>query len=210
MTSIHFHQQKHFILIHRQFGVVVLLLTTFASVFSGYTVVGVPNEAGNTGFFAIRWIGGTGFIVLSMMMLFPRLRRISMVRKYTSPGQFVYDRYQCMPMAIMNTFCLCVPQLLYITVQFHALGATLRFFTDTELPFNAVVIVSALLILTFEAFGGLRTVAYTDVVQASVMIIIFICIPIILAVMYSGGFSAMVYKIYVTYHKYCFHVYFRQ
>ena len=175
----------------------VLLLTTFASVFSGYTVVGVPNEAGLNGFTGIRWIGGMGFVVLSFLVLFPRLRRISMVRKYTSPGQFILDRFQCQPLSVLNTFCLCVPQLLYITVQFHALGETLQFFTNYELPFNAVVIVSAVLILLFEAFGGLRTVAYTDAVQASVMIVTFICVPVILAVMYHGGFAGMVCVIYL-------------
>eukprot|EP01083_Nonionella_stella_P140581 431331_1 len=77
--------KTHF-LASKSFGVVVLLLTTFASVFSGYTVVGVPNEAGFNGFTAIRWIGGTGFVSVGFLIIFPRLRRISMVKEYTSPG----------------------------------------------------------------------------------------------------------------------------
>eukprot|EP01083_Nonionella_stella_P059136 154738_1 len=180
--------KTHF-LASKSFGVVVLLLTTFASVFSGYTVVGVPNEAGFNGFTAIRWIGGTGFVSVGFLIIFPRLRRISMVKEYTSPGEFIYDRYRSKTVRLITTLCLCVPQLLYITVQLHALGATLVFFTNEELQFNTVVIASALLILLLEALGGMRTVAYTDMVQASVMIIIFICLPIVLAVMYHGGFA---------------------
>eukprot|EP01084_Bolivina_argentea_P054149 99316_1 len=182
--------KTHF-LASKSFGAVVLLLTTFASVFSGYTVVGVPNEAGMNGFTAIRWIGATAFVSLGFLIIFPRLRRISMEREYTSPGDFVYDRYRSKIVQLICTLCLCVPQLLYITVQLHALGATLAFFTNGELPFNTVVVVAAILILILEALGGMRTVAYTDVVQASVMIIIFTCFPIVLAVMYHGGYAGM-------------------
>ncbi len=104
----------------------MLLLTTFASVFSGYTVVGVPNEAGMNGFTAIRWIGATAFVGLGFMIIFPRLRRISMVREYTSPGDFVFDRYRSKTVRLICTLCLCVPQILYITVQLHALGMPLH------------------------------------------------------------------------------------
>lgn len=42
----------------RSFGPVVMSGTLFASLFSGYTVVGVPNEAFYTGWFSLRRMAG--------------------------------------------------------------------------------------------------------------------------------------------------------
>ena len=49
MVSSHFLASKNF-------GSIILFMTTFASLYSGYTVVGIPNEAGNNGFTALRYI----------------------------------------------------------------------------------------------------------------------------------------------------------
>ena len=40
----------------RQFGQLMTAGTTFASLFSGYTVIGVPNEAYKSGWSALRWM----------------------------------------------------------------------------------------------------------------------------------------------------------
>ena len=48
------------------------------------------------------------------------------------------------------------------------------------------MIVASLMIFIFEAVGGMRSVAYTDAVQATFMIIVFITMPIILGVLFGG------------------------
>ena len=103
---------SHF-LASKNFGSIILLLTTFASVFSGYTVVGVPNEAGNNGFTTIRWIAGITCIATSLVLIFPRIRRLSIVRDYESPGDFICDRFRMKSVKVLTVISLCVPQLFY-------------------------------------------------------------------------------------------------
>ena len=172
---------SHF-LANKNFGALMLLLTTFASVFSGYTVVGVPNETGVNGFTAVRGIAGICWVGFSFVIIFPRLRRISVVRNYDSPGDFIYDRFHSIWLRLFVTFSLCIPQLFYLAVQLHSLGSTLSALTNGELDFYAVITVSAIMIVIFEILGGLRSVAYTDAVQATFMVIVFIAIPIVLSV----------------------------
>jgi len=131
-------------------------------------------------------------VVVGFLVIFPRFRRISVERNYSSPGDFLLDRFRSTPLRVIGSLCLCIPQVLYISVQLHALGATISFFTDGELGFDVVVCVSALIILFLEALGGMRTVAYTDAVQAIVMMVIFVCFPLVLAGMYHGGFVGLV------------------
>ena len=55
----------------------VLYLTSFATYFSGYTCVGVPNDAFNQGYNGFRWIGGHLLIGLGMIALFPSYSDVS-------------------------------------------------------------------------------------------------------------------------------------
>eukprot|EP01084_Bolivina_argentea_P132593 233997_1 len=184
MVSTHF-------LASKSFGTLTLLLTTFASIFSGYTLVGVPDEAGNDGFIAIRWVVIGLFGSVSFLIIFPRIRRLSVERKYQSPGDFINDRFQSKPLSALIALCLCVPQLLYLGVQLFSLGIILSSLTNNQLSFYSIIIVSALLILVFEVFGGMRSVAYTDAVQSTIMILVFLAIPIVVAIQY-GGFMGQV------------------
>eukprot|EP01084_Bolivina_argentea_P194825 334359_1 len=181
----------HF-LASKNFGAVILLLTTFASVFSGNTIVGVPNESGKIGFISIRWLSLIMMIGLSLLIIFPRLRRLSIIRQYESPGEFINDRFNSKLLCILVTLSLCIPQLLYIAIQLYSLGAIISNFTDNELSFYAITVVASVLILTFEILGGIRSVAYTDAVQAIVMILIFISIPIVIGIQTYGGFIGQV------------------
>ena len=133
-----------------------------------------------------RWLGGTLNVVVSLMLLFPRLRRLCVVRCYESPGDFITDRYRSISIKLLVVFCLCVPQLLYFAVQLHSLGSTLSALTLGELDFYWIIVIASALIFIFEIIGGMRSVGYTDAIQAVFMIIVFLIIPIILGVIYGG------------------------
>merc|ERR1719377_466694 len=57
----------------RKLGPAVLGASVCASMFSGYTVIGIPAEAFSNGFSAWRWIGSCTFISIVCMLYMPRL-----------------------------------------------------------------------------------------------------------------------------------------
>ena len=75
----------------RSLGALVTAATLFASLFSGYTVVGVPNEAFARGWTALRWVPGVGYIVLGYVCVGPRLRKCFSSR-YPSSCRCRYER----------------------------------------------------------------------------------------------------------------------
>ena len=135
-------------------------------------------------------------ICASFLILFPRLRRIGMVRNYVSPGDFITDRYRSISVKILVVICLCIPQLLYFAVQLHSIGSTLSALTSGELDFYWVIVIASALIFIFEIIGGMRSVAYTDAIQASFMIIVFLIMPIILSARY-GGYTGQIIDPYL-------------
>ena len=54
-------------------------------------MTGIPNEAFSKGFVSVRWVGATLVIVAGMLLLYPRLRRLAVERKYESPMDFITD-----------------------------------------------------------------------------------------------------------------------
>ena len=173
------------------FGPVVLTMTMLASIFSGYTVVGVPNEASKDGFQAVRWIGGIIFIAISMSIINPRMRRLSIVRNYESPGDFLMDRFDSVKIKWLGTCAMCLPQIIYLAVQFHSLSSLLETLSGKELNFYAMVPVCCGILLLFEHLGGMRSVAYTDAIQSIFMVLLFLVTPITLTFLY-GGFIGQV------------------
>ena len=77
----------------RAFGPILIAGTVFASLFSGYTVVGIPNESFKGGFQGFRWMPSTAYIAAGYIGTGVRLRKASMVRNHASPVDFITGMY---------------------------------------------------------------------------------------------------------------------
>jgi Na+(H+)/acetate symporter ActP len=53
----------------------------------------------------------------------------------------------------------------YLITQFQALGTEVRTFTSGHISATTAVLVAAGILLIFDLMGGMRSVAYTDVLQ---------------------------------------------
>eukprot|EP00931_Biecheleriopsis_adriatica_P051595 TRINITY_DN29943_c0_g1_i1.p1 TRINITY_DN29943_c0_g1~~TRINITY_DN29943_c0_g1_i1.p1 ORF type:complete len:680 (+),score=114.29 TRINITY_DN29943_c0_g1_i1:243-2042(+) len=163
----------------------MLLLTTFSTVYSGFTVTGIPAEAYKRGFVSLRWIGATLVIVAGMLLLYPRLRRLAVERGYTSPNDFIRDRYRTVRLRLLCAACGCVPMLIYITAQMLAFSAMVDGIAYGILPKWASMLMFCVIILVLEMLGGMNSVVLTDAVQSSVMLCAFLVVPFLLGLQYG-------------------------
>lgn len=168
------------------FNVFLLVLTTFASVFSGYTVTGVPAEAAKRGFFSMRWISGLLAIVVGALVLYPRLRRLAVTRNYRGPTDFILDRYRSERLQLLCNACACVPQMFYLAVQLVSFGTLLESITLGSIPKVAGMIIFAILMFAMEILGGMRAVVYSDAVQGILMLVGFFILSFVLAARYGS------------------------
>jgi len=170
----------------------VLFMTTFSTLYSGYAVVAVPAETASLGFTALRWCGAVICLLLGVLLLWPRLRPLSVSRGYYSPGHFIADRYNSRLLSFLMVFCLVIPQVIYLTVQIASLVLTVDAVTDGEIDGKYAAFVFSALILLYEILGGLKSVALTDVIVQSVMMIAsFLLIGPTFGYLY-GGFTGVV------------------
>lgn len=167
------------------FSAPLLVLTTFSTIFSGYTVTGVPADAVRRGFGSYRWVACVMGIVAGFLLYFPRLRRLSVKRGYVSPGDFITDRYRSKATRLLAFTCMCIPQMLYLTVQFVSFDSVLGSFLDFSEWMDRAAMKTVLMtffgvcIIGMEFLGGMNSVVLTDAVQSVVMIAAFIVIPFV-------------------------------
>jgi len=156
-------------------GDVVLALTVFSTVFSGYTVVGVPEETYKAGFFAYRWLFLVTPIILPIAYFGDKLRSLGKTREYISPADFVGDRYNSHLLKVVISFGLAFPAMVYVLAQFKTMGATIHQLSDGKIDDFDAATVFCVIMLCYEVFGGLRAIAWTDALQGGVMFFGFLC-----------------------------------
>jgi len=174
----------------RDFGPIVSAATLFASLFSGYTVIGVPNEAFANGWMTLRWLATSAGICLGMIGAGFRLHKISKLRNHSSPVDFITDRYQSQTLRYVIVFLQVLPTIIYLAAQVVAIKSTFNniFGLDPNVAWPTILIMG--LILVFEFVGGLNSVALTDTAQAFIMIFTFVAIPLIMKTNF-GGWSSL-------------------
>lgn len=178
-------------------GGVALFFTLSASLFSAYSVEGIAWEAWFKGWFATRWIPAGVGVYMFFLILAPRLNSLGKTRGYLTLSEFVYDRFsapnsRCQETAhalrLIVYASLLLPIFTYQISQFVSMGKIMSAFTSNAISETTGVLIFALIMLIVEAVGGLRAVAYTDVIQG-VMIIIGSLIFFIASGVEFGGLA---------------------
>ena len=184
------HLQSHY-LGGRTFGPIMTAGTVFASLFSGYTIVGIPNDAYYAGFLSFLWVPAFVLVIAGYALTGIRLRKASQVRNHQTPVDFITDRFQSQYLRFSIVLIQFISSMIYLAAQVNALKGTVNamFGVDDPLNTNWPVIVIMFLILAFEWFGGLASVALTDSVQGLVMLLFFILLPIIMKRNFGGWVS---------------------
>jgi Na+/proline symporter len=160
----------------RSLGPAVLGFSVFASMFSGYTVVALPAEAYDKGFSAWRWVGSSTMVALVYIAYGPRLHWLARERNYDSVFSFIWDRYG-MANPIKNVLhwllmiVILFPCFVYLVAQFDAFSNTLSSLSGGALSKPLGCCILGVILVIFEIFGGLRAVAFTDLIQGGVLIL---------------------------------------
>jgi solute:Na+ symporter, SSS family len=180
------HSLRDFYLGGKGVGLVVLLLTLYATQYSGNTMFGFSGKAYRVGF---SWITSVHFmtaIIVGYLLFAPQLHRLSQVHGFITPNDFLHYRYQHRGMDILAPILMILALGNYLLAQLMAMGRALQGLTS--MPSETAYIVGVLLLgsimLVYETLGGFRAVAWTDVLQGVILMI---------------GFSILIYLIHSKY-----------
>ena len=169
----------------RNLGFFVLLLTLYATQYSGLTFVGFVGQSYRQGYGFLQAIPFTMSIVGAYFVIAPRLYRLSGSRGYITPGDFVQDRYESSLLTVLTTLVFIFALASYILANLKAMGYVVQEATGGRVSMAQAIILLSLLMVVYETLGGMRGVAWTDVIQGTILLLG--CVVIFFAIAYHYG-----------------------
>jgi SSS family transporter len=152
-------------------GLTVLFLTLFATQYSGNTLLGFAGRAYQQGATYIVSVTFMILVVTVYMVYAPRLFRLSRRFGYITPADYVYHRFGSHSLRVLSVALLCWGLANYVLEQLVAMGHAVEAVTGGRVGFMQGVLLLALVMLVYESLGGMRSVAWTDVVQGLLLLV---------------------------------------
>ena len=174
----------------RRMGGLVASLSYAAGASSAWSILGVTGIAYTQGVSAVWLLPGTvtGHIV-AWFFIAPRLRRLAAEKRYVTLTDFLIDGLQdrqrqaaVLVSSVAILFCFSF----YVAAQFQGAGTTLA--ASFDINAQAAILTGAAIILVYTCLGGFWAVSITDALQAVVMFVAALILPIAVLVE-LGGFA---------------------
>jgi SSS family solute:Na+ symporter/sodium/pantothenate symporter len=166
---------RDFYLAGNGIGFVVLLLTLYATQYSGNTLFGFSGKAYRVGY---AWIVSVHFMtatVVFYLLLAPRLYPLAKRHGFITPTDFLRHRFQSPALSLLGAVVMIVAISNFLLAQLMAMGNALEGLVGAEpkTVYIIGVVLLALIIVVYETLGGFRAVAWTDTIQGFVLFVGF-------------------------------------
>ncbi|HIB52113.1 MAG TPA: sodium:solute symporter family protein, partial [Candidatus Marinimicrobia bacterium] len=160
-----------FYLAGRGMGVFVLFLTLYATQYSGNTLIGFTGRAYREGFTALVTVTFMTVIIGAYLIFAPKLYRLSKKHKYITVGDFIQHRFQSTTLTVTITVIAIIALGNYILTNLKAIGFIIVAATGGQVSFAQGIIVLSLIMVIYETLGGMRSVAWTDMIQGVLLLL---------------------------------------
>ena len=149
----------------RSLGISVLLFTLFATQFSGNSFSGFPGQVYREGLAYFMGATFTVGIVTGYLLFAPRLRRLATRHRFLTPTDFLWHRFGSPAISYIASVIFILTLCNFLLSQLIALGQAFSGISDGAVPYWAVVVAGGITVLVYQVVGGMRAVAWTDVLQ---------------------------------------------
>ena len=175
-----------FYLAGRGMGVFVLFLTLYATQYSGNTLIGFSGRAYREGFTALVTVTFMTVIIGAYLIYAPKLYRLSKKYNFITVGDFIQHRFQSTTLTVTITIIAIIALGNYILTNLKAIGFIIVAATGGQVSFAQGIIVLSLIMVIYETLGGMRSVAWTDMIQGVLLLLGVFLIFITIQSEYGG------------------------
>ncbi len=155
----------------RNIGGLISALTYSATTYSAFMMVGLVGLTYNGG------VGALGFELtyltgLVLTVFFgPRFWIAGKKNDYITPNELLGDRYESEYVAIVSGIVYLFFLIPYASAQIMGIGFILSGITNGSLSFMASISIAAIVAVIWAWMAGMKSVAWTDAIQSTIMLI---------------------------------------
>jgi SSS family solute:Na+ symporter len=174
----------------RRMGGFVSALSYSATTYSAFMMVGLAG---------LTYAGGVGalgfeivyFVGVSLVAVFgPKFWHVGKAYNFVTPSEMLGHRYQNRAVAIATALTNCLFLIPYAAVQLAGVGYLLAGMSQGAIDFTTGTVLATVLALVFSYIAGVRSVMWTDSLQALFMLVSSTAVAL-LVVHELGGLSVM-------------------
>jgi SSS family transporter len=164
---------KDFYLAGNGFGLVVISLTFYATQYSGNTLFGYSGMTYRIGYAWIMCVHFMTAIVACYLIFAPKLYKRARQYNYITPTDYLQHRFGSNSLNIVVTVIMVFVLSNYLLAQLMAMGRAMQGLSsaDPNIAYQQGVILLTLIMVIYGTLGGIRAVAWTDVMQGSILIV---------------------------------------
>jgi len=182
------HNSRDYVVAGRSLPLYMSFALVFATWFGAETVLGVSAtflKDGMGGIVADPF--GFSFCLVLIALFFARaFYRLNLL----TIGDFYRKRYN-KPVEVATSVCITLSYLGWTSAQFTALGFVFHALSGGAIPLGWGIALGAGAVLVYTLFGGMFSIAYTDLFQTAIIIVGLLYLAFLLGGM-AGGFDAVV------------------
>ncbi len=175
---------------NRSMNGIVSSLSYAATTYSAFMMIGLVGLTYAGG------VGALGFEIMyfagvSLAAVFgPKFWRVGCKYGYVTPSEMLGHRYQSKAVAVVVAVASCLFLIPYSAVQLSGIGLLLSGMTDGAISFTVGIVLATAIATLFSYIAGIRSVMWTDSLQALLMIVVSTAV-VLLVISQLGGFSAL-------------------
>ena len=171
---------SEFYLAGRSMGFFVLVLTLFATQYSGNTLVGFTAKAYRSGFVFLVSVPFMIAVIAAYLVYAPKLYELSQKYQFITPGDFIRFRFRSRALLVGVNIIFVVVLCNYIISNLKAMGFIVEMMSGQAVSFAEGIVFLSIIMVIYETLGGMRSVAWTDVIQG---VLLFLgCVLVFFAV----------------------------
>lgn len=180
---------SHYFLGDRKMGGFVSALSYSATTYSAFMLIGLAGLTYSGG------VGALGFELIylcgvTLVLIFgPRFWAVGKKYGYVTPSEMLGHRYDNRGVAIVSALTSCLFLIPYAAVQLAGVGYLVSGMTDGAMSFTTGTLIATILAIVFAIVAGLRSVAWTDSLQAIIMIVSATFV-VVLVINHLGGLGS--------------------
>jgi SSS family solute:Na+ symporter len=161
---------EDYFLASRKVGPFVLFFTIVATNFSAFFFLGFAGAGYRIGYSYYGMMAfGTAFVAVAFYLVGHRAWHIGQTHGYITPPELIGKSLNSKPLELVYLAVMVIFTLPYLALQPIGAGYIISTLTDGQIPyFTAASLITAFIVL-YVYLGGMRTVAWTDVLQGIMM-----------------------------------------
>lgn len=155
----------------RNFGPIVLILTLYATQYSGNSIFGVSGNAYRLGY---TWLVGVHYmlaIVMGYLLFAGKLHKLSKAHQFLTPSDYLFYRFRSKRLCTLASMIMIICLSNYFLAQLMTMGRAFQGLAGDygDIAYDYGVIMLALIMVIYGTLGGIRAIAWTDMIQGLVL-----------------------------------------